>query len=61
MQDGRLYSVSLTILKFDALEMQTLVYKNLSSQGGPLPAFNLGVMVDSTKSSVGCVDRAGGP
>lgn len=35
--------------------MESLVYKNLSSVGGPLPAFNLGVMIDTTKSSVGCV------
>lgn len=45
--------MSLTLLRFDSLEMGRLVYKNMSSLGGPLPAFNLGVMIDSTKSSVG--------
>lgn len=55
LQEGRLYSVSLTVLNFDALQLDSLVYENIGSTGGPLPSFNLGVQVDSANSSVGCV------
>lgn len=52
MQEGRLYSVALTVLNFDSLEVLDMGYQDLSSQAGPLLAYSLGVIMDGRNNSV---------
>lgn len=35
------------------MEVAKLTYEDLASQAGPLPAYDLGVVVDSSMSTVG--------
>lgn len=52
LQRGKMYQAAFTVLTYETMQVDRIVYDDLGSQAGPLPAYNLGILVDSTKSGV---------
>eukprot|EP00775_Hariotina_reticulata_P007137 gene7137-7352_t len=52
-KENKLYAVSFGFIKYSDFQVNSITYKDLQSQPGPLPAYDLGILWDNQKSSVG--------